>query len=54
MSFSNMQLAKNMSSQLFLSHHKSAKMIKHDIFKYAINEKHVITFLYNLLIYDIV
>ena len=28
------------------------KIIKHDIFKYAISKKYVITFLYNVLIYD--
>ena len=36
MTFSNTQLTKNMSSQLF-------RIQKHVIFKYAINKKHVIT-----------
>ena len=51
MSFSNTQLTKNMSSQLFYDITNPRKYV---IFKYAINEKHVITFLHNLLIYDII
>ena len=43
MTFSNMQLTKNMISQL-------CKIIKHVIFKYAINKKHDVT----IIFYDVI
>ena len=49
MSFSNTQLTKNMTLQLFIT----LRIHKNVIFKYAISKKHVIIFLYNLLIYDV-
>ena len=43
MSFSNTQLAKNMSSQLFYDITNPQKYV---IFKYAIKRKHVITIIF--------
>ena len=50
MSFSNTQLTKKHVITIITN---SQKIIKYVIFKYAINKKYVIMFLYNILIYDI-
>ena len=51
MSFSNTQLAKNMSSQSFLWHHKSAKIIKMSFLNTQLTKKTWHHVLYSLLIY---